>query len=65
MAKRMNTFIAKYIGKDQSEFIGGKQMVDLARWILNIIYVTTKNKLKVWILPLDISKSLFVWNGQH
>ena len=53
----MNKFITKYIKEDQNGFLEGRQMENLTRRVLNIIYNIEKDKSKAGILSLDIFKA--------
>lgn len=55
----MNKFIVKYIKEDQNGFLKGRQMENLTRRVLNIIYNIGKDKLKAGILSLDIFKAFY------
>lgn len=38
LANTLNTFIGKYIVKDQNGFLKGRQTADLTRKVLNVMY---------------------------
>lgn len=47
LANRLNSFIGKYIGKDQNGFIQGGQISDLIRRVLNLMYLAKETNSKV------------------
>ena len=53
----MNKFITKYIKEFQNWFLKGRQMENLTRRVLNIIYNIENDKSKAGILSLDIFKA--------
>ena len=57
MAKRLNGFMWKYIEKDQNGFILGRQMSDLMRRVLNVMYPAKESNSKAGVISLDIFKA--------
>ena len=57
MAKRLNSFMWKYIEKDQNGFILGRQMSDLMRRVLNVMNLAKESNSKAGVISLDIFKA--------
>ena len=57
MAKRLNSFMRKYFEKDQNGFILGRQMSDLMRRVINLMYLAKESNSKAGVISLDVFKA--------